>query len=178
MKLVALNDAAKVTMGTAPPGSSYNDLEQGLPMIAGAGDYGKTHPKPKKWTTEPTRIAEVGDIIVCVRATIGDLNWADKQYCLGRGVAGIRPNPRELNSKFLSHFINANKLELTKLGTGSTFLAIRKADLDQILPPSPNKSGSRRSWMRRMRCGPSDENHLSSSTHSCSPPSSRCSGIR
>ena len=77
----------------------------------------------------------------------------------------------------------SKKHELSKLGTGtSTFLAdIRRGDLLKVSkspsPPSPSRSGSRRSWMRRTPCGPSDASHSSSSTPSFSPPSSRCSGM-
>ncbi len=124
-------------MGTAPPGSSYNTEGVGIPMIAGAGDYGDIYPEPKKWTTEPTRIAEPGDIIVCVRATIGDLNWADKEYCLGRGVAGIRPYVDRLDARYASHYISTKKADLSKLGTGSTFLAIRRGDLESFPVPLP-----------------------------------------
>ena len=126
---VELKDVADIQMGTAPPGTSYNEVGEGLPMIAGAGDYGNIYPEPKKWTTAPTRITSVGDLIVCVRATIGDLNWADKEYCLGRGVAGIRAKPGISDIRYLAHFIASKKAELTKLGTGSTFLAIRRDDL-------------------------------------------------
>jgi type I restriction enzyme S subunit len=106
-------------------------------MIAGAGDYGEKYPKPKKWTTSPSRITEIGDLIVCVRATIGDLNWADKKYCLGLGVAGLKAKKGKLDINFAAHYINAKKIDLTKLGTGSTFLAIRRADLENFPIPLP-----------------------------------------
>jgi hypothetical protein len=75
MRLVPLSHAAEVSMGSAPPGSSYNETGDGVPMIAGAGDFASDHPSPKKWTTQPTRLAQAGDLIICVRATIGDLNY-------------------------------------------------------------------------------------------------------
>jgi type I restriction enzyme, S subunit len=137
MNFVPLCEAADVQMGTAPPGTSYNESERGIPMIAGAGDYGEEYPEPKKWTTEPTRVASKGDLIVCVRATIGDLNWADKDYCLGRGVAGVRAKADVADIKYLAHFISSQKRELTKLGTGSTFLAIRRDDLKYLPIPLP-----------------------------------------
>ena len=142
MNTVPLGEVADLAMGSAPPGHSYNNNGQGLPMIAGAGDYGEKFPNPKKWTTSPTRVTEIGDLIVCVRATIGDLNWADKKYCLGRGVAGLRPKKGKLDINFAAHYINAKKNDLEKLGTGSTFLAIRRADLENFpipLPPLPEQ---------------------------------------
>lgn len=144
MKMVPLKAVAQINMGTAPPGNTYNTSGDGIPMIAGAGDYGDVFPKPKKWTTSPTRIAEPGDLIVCVRATIGDINWADRQYCLGRGVAGIRPKDGKLDIKYLSYFISSKKYHLTSLGTGSTFLAIRRNDLDSLPIPLPPLEEQRR----------------------------------
>ncbi len=142
MKAVSLISVAEVTMGTAPPGETYNGSGYGMPMIAGAGDYGEMFPRPKKWTTAPTRVAKSGDLIVCVRATIGDLNWADRDYCLGRGVAGIRARHGKADVRYLAHFMESRKSDLARLGTGSTFLAIRRADLEQFsipLPPLPEQ---------------------------------------
>ena len=132
MKTVPLGEVAQINMGSAPPSLSYNSVGAGVPLIAGAGDFGKENPVQKKWTTEPTRITEIGDLIVCVRATIGNLNWANKKYCLGRGVAGIRSKNAKIELNFAFHYINSKKNELVKLGTGSTFLAIRKADLEKF----------------------------------------------
>ena len=135
--LTPLGEVAYLAMGSAPPGESYNLTGDGVPMIAGAGDYGKEHPEPKKWTTSPTQVTKVGDLIVCVRATIGDLNWADKEYCLGRGVAGIRPKDDRLDLRYAAYYIGAMKDRLARLGTGSTFLAIRRADLENFMIPLP-----------------------------------------
>lgn len=143
MNIVFLGEVAHVAMGSAPPSLSYNSIGEGLPLIAGAGDYGEKYPVPKKWTIAPTRVTEIGDLIVCVRATIGDLNWADKKYCLGRGVAGLRPKKGKLDINFAAHYINAKKNDLAKLGTGSTFLAVRRADLENFpipLPPLPEQN--------------------------------------
>lgn len=142
MKLVQLSEVAWIVMGTAPPSESYNDLQEGLPLIAGASDYGLENPKPKRWTSQASAISEPGDLIICVRATIGDLNWSDRSYCLGRGVAALRPDTEKLNPQYLGHYMNAKKAELSALGTGSTFPAIRKNDLESFqipLPPLPEQ---------------------------------------
>jgi type I restriction enzyme S subunit len=124
-------------MGTAPPGETYNERGDGLPMIAGAGDYGERFPNPKKWTTAPVRTSQKGDLIICVRATIGDLNWSDRKYCLGRGVAAIRPKRDQIDLSWLSHFINANRGDLARRANGSTFPAIKREDLDDWAIPLP-----------------------------------------
>ena len=84
-----LDKVCRITMGQAPSGDSYNFDGHGLALIAGAGDFGKETPEPKKYTTAAGKRSEEGEIILCIRATIGDLNWSDKKYCLGRGVAGL-----------------------------------------------------------------------------------------
>lgn len=144
MVTVELSSVAEVQMGTAPAGSSYNNSGEGVPLIAGAGDYGERYPVSKKWTTAATRLTKPGDLIVCVRATIGDLNWADREYCLGRGVAGVRPDPDRLNCDYLAQYMGFAKSALAKLGTGSTFPAIRRADLDTFPIPLPPLSEQKR----------------------------------
>lgn len=135
--LVKLSDVCNVTMGQAPKGSSYNEEGDGYALIAGAGDYGDITPEPKKFTTEPTRISEQGDIILCIRATIGDLNWSDKQYCLGRGVAGLRSKKDKLDQNYLWHFIQTNKDKLSAFGTGSTFKQISRRHIEDFEIPVP-----------------------------------------
>lgn len=124
-------------MGSAPKGSTYVELDKGVPLIAGAADYGDLFPRPKKATLEPTKLCEEGDIIICVRATIGDLNWADKEYCLGRGVAGLRVHDKKLDSKYLWYFIASIEDELYRNSTGSTFPQINKKVIESLKIPLP-----------------------------------------
>ena len=138
-------------MGTAPPGDTYNSEDRGVPMIAGAGDYGERHPQPKKWTTAPIAIAKPGDIIICVRATIGDLNWADREYCLGRGVAAIRPKGALTTTEYLSHALEAVRPQLVARGTGSTFPAVRRGDIEDLLIPLPYAENPTRSLAEQRR---------------------------
>lgn len=144
MSGVPLSEVAHVSMGSAPSGQSYNANGDGLPLIAGAGDYGEVHPQPSKWTTSPTVVCRTGDLLVCVRATVGDLNWADREYCLGRGVAGIRPRNGRLHLPYLARFVESRKAHLLTLGKGSTFPAIRRADLDNLEVPLPHPDEQKR----------------------------------
>lgn len=138
-------------MGTAPPGETYNSTGDGLPMIAGAGDYGVVHPKAKKWTTQPMARAQKGDLLICVRATIGDLNWADREYCLGRGVAGIRAINGHADLRYVAHYLDAAKHLLAERGSGSTFPAIRRADLTDFPVPIPFPDDPSRSLAEQQR---------------------------
>jgi Restriction endonuclease S subunits len=134
--MVKLAEVCDIQMGSAPKGSSYTELSEGIPLVAGASDYGELYPLPKKATTEPTQVCQTGDLIICVRATIGDLNWADKPYCLGRGVAGLR-SKAQLDSNYLFYFIRANEHVLYDNSTGSTFPQINKKTIENLLVPLP-----------------------------------------
>lgn len=127
----------EVMMGQAPEGSSYNDIGDGLALIAGAGDFGELFPKPKKFTTAASKVSDLDDIILCIRATIGDLNWSDKKYCLGRGVAGIRAKNNVLDKNYLWHFMSANKFQLAAKGTGSTFKQVSRNHITEWKIPLP-----------------------------------------
>ncbi len=140
--LVKLADVCNVIMGQAPEGSSYNEAGEGIPLLAGAGDFGEKTPAPKKFTTEAGKLSQLGDLILCIRATIGDLNWSDRDYCLGRGVAGLRVIKDKLDASYLWHFICTHKHELASKGTGSTFKQVNRTHIAEWgipLPPLPEQ---------------------------------------
>ncbi len=134
---VPLGEICQITMGQAPLSSSYNDDGKGYALLAGAGDFGEILPVPNKYTTEPTRISKQNDIVLCIRATIGDANWSDVEYCLGRGVAGLRPISDKLDSNYLWHFIATHKTELKAKGTGSTFKQVSRSHIEEWDIPLP-----------------------------------------
>ena len=138
MRVATLSDVCDVIMGQAPPGESYNDIEQGVPLLAGAGDFGATHPEPKRFTTDPGRLSDVGDILLCVRATIGGRNWSDRAYCLGRGAAALRVRPGALDSHYLWHWLPSAAPELARRARGSTFKQVTRDAVESLriaLPP-------------------------------------------
>lgn len=89
--ITTMGDVIFIEMGQSPDGSATNTTGDGLPLIGGASDLDENLPRPTRYTSTPTKVSEIGDLILCVRATIGKLNYADNRYCLGRGVAGLRP---------------------------------------------------------------------------------------
>lgn len=146
-----LRDACEVVMGQAPQGETYNIEGRGLALIAGAADLGRRTPSPKKWTTAPTKVGKAGDIIVCVRATIGDLNWADRPYCYGRGVAAVRVN-EEHDPEFVWYWLDACRPHLLGLGRGATFKQISKEDLSNLPTPLIPLDEQRRIVVRIKQC--------------------------
>lgn len=84
-----LSNVADVTMGASPPGSSYNNVGDGLPFFQGTRDFGFRFPANRVYCTQPKRFADPGDVLVSVRAPVGRLNVAVERCVIGRGVAAV-----------------------------------------------------------------------------------------
>lgn len=84
-----LSDIAEVTMGQSPRGSSYNETHDGTVFYQGRGEFGCRFPIQRLYTTEPKRMARKSDVLMSVRAPVGDLNVAYEDCCIGRGLASI-----------------------------------------------------------------------------------------
>lgn len=134
---IRLDQVCEIVMGQAPNGESYNTEAKGFPLIAGAGDFCDGVPAPKKWTTEPTKMSQIGDIVLGIRASIGEKVISDKNYCLGRGVAGLRGSD-QLDTRYLWHWLSHVTPELHAKGKGATFKQVNREDIGEIciaLPP-------------------------------------------
>jgi type I restriction enzyme S subunit len=130
-------------MGQAPDGESYNDTGLGLPLIAGAGDFGVRYPQPKKFTSAPTKLCGDGDIVLSIRATIGTKVLSNGKFCLGRGVAGLRPTDA-LDSRYLWHWLGNAESALASKGRGATFPQVSRSDIGELEIPLPSFDEQRR----------------------------------
>lgn len=136
-----LDTVCELTMGQAPEGESYNGEGIGLPLIAGAGDFGDIHPTAKKFTTSPGKMCQAGDIVLGIRATIGEKVIADREYCLGRGVAGLRAKPG-METRYLWHWLTHVAPVLASKARGATFKQVNRNDIGELavnLPPLPEQ---------------------------------------
>ena len=123
-----LKEIANVTMGQSPDGESYNDIGNGEIFYQGKSDYGYRFPKIRIYTTQPTRMAKKGDILLSVRAPVGDLNITLKDCCIGRGLAAIRSKTR-CNS-FLFYLLKNKQTEFNiSNDEGTVFGSITKDNL-------------------------------------------------
>lgn len=126
-----LADIANITMGQSPSGESYNEIGDGTVFYQGRTDFGYRYPTSRVHTTQPSRMAYKGDILLSVRAPVGDINIANENCCIGRGLAA-------LNSKIAS---NSHLFMLMKSlkpifdvfnSNGTTFGALTKDNLYEI----------------------------------------------
>ncbi len=88
---VRLKYRARVEMGQSPPSTDYSSTpEDGLPFLQGTVDFGAASPIPRVYCMSPTKVARAGDILFSVRAPVGELNRADQDYGIGRGLCAIQ----------------------------------------------------------------------------------------
>lgn len=95
-----LASVAVLNMGQSPSSDSYNQDGKGSPFFQGKADFSKVSNKPvvRQWTSAPTKISEAGDILITVRAPVGDLAINDRRACIGRGLASIRARENNIQS--------------------------------------------------------------------------------
>ena len=130
-KVGDLGELCHLTMGQSPPGDAYNLSGEGLPFYQGRTDFGMRFPKTRMYSTLGNRKASPGDVLVSVRAPVGDLNQALEECVIGRGVAAvIHRSGSQAYSYSLMQSIQ-HRLEYFN-GEGTVFGAINKTDFSSI----------------------------------------------
>jgi type I restriction enzyme, S subunit len=132
MEINKLSEVSTIIMGQSPPSDSYNDSGDGLAFFQGKSDFGEVYPIERVYCTKPKKIAQEKDILISVRAPVGDVNIANQESCIGRGLAAIRTNQGIIDYKYLYYYLCFKKNVIQDMGTGSTFKAISKKDLEDI----------------------------------------------
>lgn len=126
-----LTKLAHVIMGQSPSSHAYNNNEIGLPLIQGNLDIGEGKLTPRFYTSEITQKCEYGDIVLTVRAPVGEIAIAQKQACIGRGVCAIRTLARN-NIHLIYQFFQYFKPQWISREQGSTFTSVSSADIRKI----------------------------------------------
>lgn len=135
MKFDILSEYCFVNMGQSPASETYNNNADGLPFYQGNADFGEIHPQTRIWCSAPVKIANKGDLLISVRAPIGALNIATEQCCIGRGLAALTPKLDKCRIKYIYFAIQSQINFLIANGTGSTFKAVNKNTLENLLIP-------------------------------------------
>jgi type I restriction enzyme S subunit len=130
-----LGDLAEIVMGQSPSSANYNSKGDGLPLIQGNADISNRQTIRRMFTTQITKRGKSGDILMSVRAPVGEVSRATFDVCLGRGVCAIRfPND------FLYHRLIFLEPDWAKHSKGSTFDSVNSADVNSVeirLPSDP-----------------------------------------
>lgn len=132
-----LSDIAVITMGQSPSGSSYNEDGVGEVFYQGRAEFGFRFPKRRLFTTEPKRMAEAGDVLLSVRAPVGDLNIVYERCCIGRGLGAIHSKTGHSSFVLYTMFALRSQLDVFN-GEGTVFGSINRDALNAIpidIPP-------------------------------------------
>ena len=122
-----LGDVAEIVMGQSPSSSNYNTQGAGLPLIQGNADVANRETIKRVFTTQITKRGRTGDILMSVRAPVGEVSRATFDVCLGRGVCAIRyPND------FLYHCLIFLEPTWAKHSKGSTFDSVNSSDVKAV----------------------------------------------
>jgi len=131
-KVGAISDCFDLTMGQSPPGTTYNEIGEGIPFFQGRRDFGFRYPSLRIYCTAPTRFAEEDDTLVSVRAPVGDINMANQRCCIGRGVAAIRHKNRSRSyTYYMMHHLGDIFVRFEAEGT--VFGSINKTDFKKMV---------------------------------------------
>lgn len=102
-----------------------------MPFLQGCADFGEAAPNPRVYSTDPIKVALPGDILLSVRAPVGELNVADRTFGIGRGLCAIRPE-KDLR-RFVWWTLYEAKNQLHHVSTGSTYEAVATEDVENLL---------------------------------------------
>ena len=130
-----LGEEFKIIMGQSPKGTSYNEEGKGTLFFQGRAEFKSRFPQKRLFTTEPKRMAQKFDVLVSVRAPVGDINVASESCCIGRGLAAVRGK----NKSYTLYQIKAlkNKFDLFE-SEGTVFGSINKksfSNIQIVVPP-------------------------------------------
>ena len=126
-----LDEVADIIMGQSPLSQSYNIDKKGLPFYQGKTEFGDIYIKESNiYCNSSIKIAEKNDILMSVRAPVGDVNIAIHKSCIGRGLASIRA--KKIDYLYLFYLLKEQKTKIEKMGVGSTFKAINKNNISSL----------------------------------------------
>ncbi|EER46981.1 hypothetical protein AM305_09766 [Actinobacillus minor NM305] len=130
-----LGEIAEIVMGQSPNSGNYTNNPKDHILVQGNADIKNGKVFPRIWTTQITKIGKKNDLIMSVRAPVGDMAKTDYDVVLGRGVCAIKGN------EFIYQILSKMKIDgyWNALSTGSTFDAINSNDIKKTLISIPKE---------------------------------------
>ncbi|UPM42057.1 restriction endonuclease subunit S [Halocatena salina] len=139
-----MGEACEITMGSSPKSEYYNEHGQGLPFFQANNEFGLRSPTHNRWCSDPIKIAEANDVLMTVRGTyVGQVNIADRECCIGRGLAGISAGD-SLLPEYLYHHLRRRERYVKSIAIGSTFDSVTSSELYNLMisvPPLEEQRG-------------------------------------
>src|SRR5690554_817402 len=132
-----LEQVSKIIMGVSPNSENYNFEGQGKFLIQGNADIQNRKSSPRQYTSEITKECQIGDILMSVRAPVGEIAKSIHNACIGRGICAIR-NKEKSNIGYLYYYLLYTEVLWTRFKQGSTFESVNSIDIKnfRIVIPS------------------------------------------
>ena len=118
-------------MGQSPSSSNYSNNSDETVLIQGNQDLQNGYIIPRIYTSQITKLSKPGDIILTVRAPVGDIAINEYTSCIGRGVCSITPKEDKKFIYYYLQFLN-NKNIWNKYSQGSTFESVNSKDIKNL----------------------------------------------
>lgn len=122
-----LEEIVDVVMGQSPKSEYYNREGKGYPFLQGNRTFGFKYPMFDTYTTVITKRANKGDVIMSLRAPVGELNITPVDMCLGRGICSLRM--KNGNQSFLFYMMKYYVKHLLKKENGTVFGSVNRNDI-------------------------------------------------
>jgi len=126
-----LAEVCEIFMGQSPSSNAINTEGKGLPFFQGKSEFQDVFPENRRFCESPLRIAEKNDVLMSVRAPVGPVNIARETSGFGRGLCAIRAE-KGIDYKYVFFQLRSMESYISSLGTGSTFTAINRKDVESL----------------------------------------------
>jgi len=138
-----IRDIAVITMGQSPKSEYYNSEGEGIPFLQGNRTFGAKYPIFDTYTTSPAKVADANDVIMSVRAPVGDLNITPLKMSLGRGVCSLKA--KNGNNQFLYYLLSSSIPLILSRSNGTVYDSINRTDIEKmrVLVPEKDETQSR-----------------------------------
>lgn len=123
-----LGNLVDITMGQSPSSKNYTENSNYTTLVQGNADLNNGYIEPRIYTKQITKLAEVNDILLTVRAPVGKIGRAQLKACIGRGVCAIK------GDSFIYYFLELFDLQnkWIRFSQGSTFESISGNEIKNI----------------------------------------------
>jgi len=126
-----LFEIAKITMGSSPKSEAYNTNNIGLPLLQGNADIKNRLSQPRIYTSQITKECFLGDILMSVRAPVGEIAKSVHHACIGRGISSIKAN-ENIFQEYLHQWLLWFEPKWQSLSQGSTFDSVNSNDIKKL----------------------------------------------
>ena len=136
MEKIRFKYAVELIMGQSPEKESINYGGNGFPFLQGKADFGTISPTPTTWCDSPKKIAKKGDILLSVRAPVGDVNISNQEYAIGRGLCAIRA--KKIDGRYCWYILQEINDTLHSFAVGTTYESVTVDDIANLTVPYPD----------------------------------------